>query len=362
MNPPSSSECCWTNSTEFAIAVSGVLLVILLLVLGCFLCYRRRKSRHDHASSHKDSQNRVSGEYLQSMNNTEIPLNSLQLSTSDQPTQRVSQQYEAPCEHPYECADKIAVTSPQAFTYDYASMDGPLRNGQQNVTERPNTEKGATCNGSYVTERSDIGEEDTHDGGYMIERSDTEKGGPHVPFQIPDYQYENEYPSLKNEKPDITGDKDVCVEEIGYFPLVRLPLKKNKSENGGYTSLINDKTGSEKAGNTAKKDEADGLSCVDALDSHYTPLVRLPLKNNDREDSCYTSLNKHEKTSTIVDTTAKKNDADELSCFDAMNGYYTPLVRPPLKDNEREAPRYEPLLKNGKKERKKPMQPEKQNK
>ena len=344
------------------------------------------------------------------MKNTEIPLNPLQPSASDQPT-RKSQQYEVPCEHPYEYVDKTGFTSPQTFTYDYASMDGLLRNGQQNETERPNTEKGPTYNGSYVTERPDTEEEEAHDGGYVIERSDageesahdrsyviersysnegdtqdggyviekpdTKKGGPHVPPQMPqyelspDHQYEYpdqsqshqyEYPSFKNTKPDIMGEKDVCVEELGYSPLVRPPLKNSKSENSGYTFLIKDKKGSKKVSNMATKDEADGLSCVEALDAHYTPLVRPPLKNNESENSCYTSLIKNAKTSKKADTTAKKNDADGLSYFDAMDGHYTPLVRPPLKDNEREAPRYEPLLKNGKKERKKPMQPEKQNK
>ena len=321
-------------------------------------------------------------------------MNSLQPSASDQPTQRVSQQYEVPCEHPYEYVDKKAFTSPQTFSYDYASIDGLLRNGQQNEIERPNTDKEATYNGSYVIERSDTGEEGTHDegyvikktdsdegdtqdGGYVIEKPDTEKGGPHVPPQMhqyelsPNYQYEYpdqsqshqyEYPSFKNTKPDIMEDKDVCAEELWYSPLVRQPLKNSKSENSGYTSLIKDQKGSKKVSNMATKDEADGLSCVEALDAHYTPLVKPSLKNNESENSCYTSLINNAKTSKKADTTAKKNDTDRLSYFDAMDGHYTPLIRPQLKDNEREAPRYEPLLKNGQKERKIPMQPEKQNK
>ena len=229
----------------------------------------------------------MSGEYPKSIiNNTEISLNSLQPSASDQPiTQRVSQQYEVPCEHLYEYVDKAAFTLPQTFSYDYASIDGLLRNGQQNEIEKPNTEKEATYNGSYVIERSDTGEEGTHDGGYVIERidtgeegahdegyvikkadsdegdtqdggyviekPDTEKGGPHVPPQMPqyelspDHQYEYpyqsqshqyEYPSLKNAKPDIMGDKDVCAEELEYSPIVRSSLKNSKRENSGYTS------------------------------------------------------------------------------------------------------------------------------
>ena len=304
----------------------------------------------------------MSGEYPQSIiNNTEISLNSLQPSASDQPTQRVSQQYEVPWEHQYEYVDKAAFTTPQTFTYDYATMDGLLRNGQQNETERPNTEKEATYNGSYVIKRSDTGEEGTHDGGYVIERSDaggegthdggyviersdaggevahdegyviekpdsderdtqdggyviekpdTEKGGPHVPPQMPqyelspDYQYEYpdqsqshqyEYPSLKNTKPDIMGEKDVCVEELEYSPIVRSSLKNSKRENSGYTSQIKNQKGSEKVSNMATKDEADGLSCVEALDAHYTPLVRPPLKNNESENSYYTSLIKNAK-------------------------------------------------------------------
>ena len=372
----------------------------------------------------------MSGEYPQSIiNNIEISLNSLQPSASDQPTQRVSQHYEVPCEHPYEYVDKAAFTSPQTFSYDYASMDGLPRNGQQNEIERPNTEKEATYNGSYVIERSDTGEEGTHDGGYVIERSDTgeegthdrgyviersdsgeedthdggyviersdtgeedthdggyviersdtgeegthdggyviersdtgeedtydggyviersdtgeegahdegyvikkpdsdegdtqdegyviekpdtEKGGPHVPPEMPqyelspNYQYEYpdqsqsnqyEYPSFKNTKPDIMGEKDVCVEELEYSPLVRSPSKNSKSENSGCTSLIKDQKGSKKVSNMATKDEADGLSCVEALDAHYTPLVRPPLKNNESENSYYTSLIKNAK-------------------------------------------------------------------
>ena len=81
----------------------------------------------------------------------------------------------------------------------------------------------------------------------------------------------------------------------------------------------------------------------------YTPLVRPPLKDNEYEDPRYQPLlNYSKKTSEEASATERKDEGDGLydDVMD-MNGDYTPLTRPPLKDNENEVPRYEPLLNNG---------------
>ena len=132
----------------------------------------------------------------------------------------------------------------------------------------------------------------------------------------------------------------------GYSPLVRPPLSKYESENSGYTSLINGQV-SREASATERKDQADRLLYVDVMDDDYTPLVRQPLKDN--EAPCYQSLvNYDEKTSEEASATGRKDQGNGLydDVID-MNGDYTPLARPPLKDNENEVPRYEPLLNNG---------------
>ncbi len=121
-----------------------------------------------------------------------------------------------------------------------------------------------------------------------------------------------------------------------YSPLVRPPV----------TSLINAQVSTE-ASATGRKDHADRLLYVDVMDSDYTPLVRQPLKDN--EAPCYQSLvNNVRKTSEEASATERKDEGNGL--YDDVidiNGYYTPLTRPPLKDIENEVPRYEPLLNNG---------------
>jgi hypothetical protein len=143
----------------------------------------------------------------------------------------------------------------------------------------------------------------------------------------------------------------------GYSPLVRRPVSKYEHENSGYTSLINGQV-SREASATERKDQADRLLYVDVMDGDYTPLVRQPLKDN--EAPCYQSLvNNGRKTSEEASATERKDEGNGLydDVID-MNGDYTPLARPPLKDNENEVPRYEPLLNNGQgsEEMKKPMQ------
>ena len=142
-----------------------------------------------------------------------------------------------------------------------------------------------------------------------------------------------------------------------YSPLVRPPLSKYESENSGYTSLINGQV-SKEASATGRKDKADQLLYVDVMDDNYTPLVRQPLKDN--EAPCYQSLvNYGRKIREEASATERKDEGNGLydDVMD-MDGDYTPLARPPLKDNENEVPRYEPLLNNGQgsEEMKKPMQ------
>ncbi len=110
--------------------------------------------------------------------------------------------------------------------------------------------------------------------------------------------------------------------------------------------------GNEKANKTGKTD----VPVMD--DGEYTPLVRQPLKDN--EAPCYQSLvNNGKKTREEASATERKDEGDEFydDVMD-MNGDYTPLARQPLKDNENEVPRYEPLLNNGQgsEEIKTPMQ------
>ncbi len=143
----------------------------------------------------------------------------------------------------------------------------------------------------------------------------------------------------------------------GYSPLARPPLSKYESENSGYTSLINSQV-SREASATEKNDQADRVLYVNTKDGDYTSLVRQPLKDN--EAPCYQSLVKiGRKTSEEASATERKDEGNGLyeDVID-MNGDYTPLARPPLKDNENEVPRYEPLLNNGQgtEEMKKPMQ------
>ena len=120
------------------------------------------------------------------MENTEMPLDSSQPSTSNQPTQRESKKYEVPYAGR---ANKYANKKnlPQNFTYDYATVDGPLKNdrvprgkpNRANVIELPNTEKGEIYTGGYVIAKLGTMEVDAHDGGYVIEKPDTAEQGSH---------------------------------------------------------------------------------------------------------------------------------------------------------------------------------------
>ncbi len=97
---------------------------------------------------------------------------------------------------------------------------------------------------------------------------------------------------------------------------------------------------------------------VRVVNGGYSALVRPPLNKNESENSGYTSLINCQKTREEASVTGRKNEADRLLYVDAIDGDYTQLVRQPLKDNENEAPRYQPLLNNGQRSEvmKKPMQ------
>ena len=168
---------------------------------------------------------------------------------------------------------------------------------------------------------------------------------PHSPkYELPQnrkYEYPEQLPNHHYEYPDVR------VVDGLYSPLVRPPLGKNGSESNGYTSLINGQV-SKEASATGRKDQADRLLYVDAMDGDYTPLVRPPLKNNEAP-RYQPLLNYSKKTSEEASATGRKDEGNGL--YDDVidiNGDYTPLARPPLKDNENEVPRYEPLLNNGK--------------
>ena len=182
-------------------------------------------------------------------------------------------------------------------------------------------------------------------------------------YEYPDLSqsHQYEYPSLKSTEAETKEKTDVCAQDGAYSPLIRSPLNKNESENGGYTSLIKTEKATDKVGSTEKNDEADGLSYGEATNGDYTPLVRPPLKDNESEDGCYTPLIKNDKTSEKAVPTAEKNKEDQLPYVDAIDdGDYTPLAK--LKDNESKAPLYQPLLKNKQNKLKKPMTPGKQKK
>jgi hypothetical protein len=183
-----------------------------------------------------------------------------ELSTTNQPTQRDSRAYEVANNHP--------------------------RNNREESIEPEAT-------GGYVIPQTDI-EGSTHDEGYVIERPDTdpqrsqyELPNSHLyeSCEYPDQSqsHEYEYPSIMNKRADIAGRTD----DDGYSALIRPPLNRNESENGGYTSLIKGRQTSENSGTTGKEDDAD---VVDPNNSDYTPLVRTPLKDNESESSHYEPL------------------------------------------------------------------------
>ncbi len=112
-----------------------------------------------------------------------MPLNTVQPSTRDQSTQTESQQYEVPCARQYEYVDKTAMTSPQTFTYDYASIDGPLKNDRM-----PRVKPVITKAGDYVIKKPDTEDRDTHDD-YVIKKPDTEDRDMHDDYVVCDESY-----------------------------------------------------------------------------------------------------------------------------------------------------------------------------
>jgi hypothetical protein len=124
-------------------------------------------------------------------------------------------------------------------------------------------------------------------------------------------------------------------EDSGYTSLVRPP---NESEDNGYTSLI---------GALGGKGDTDGIpNDDDVIDGHYTSLARRPLNDDETEAPRYQPLMKNQKTSEEGGVTGTKDEAEELSCVDVINDDYTPLARRPSKDDEMEAPRYQHLIKD----------------
>jgi hypothetical protein len=132
-------------------------------------------------------------------------------------------------------------------------------------------------------------------GGYVIERPND------PPYELPHSAHEYEYPDLSqshqyeypsiNKKADIAGRTDISTDGDGYSALIRPPLNRNESENGGYTSLIKGQQTSENSGTAGKEDDAgDRSSYVVPNDGNYTPLVRTPLKDNESETPRYEHL------------------------------------------------------------------------
>ena len=303
---PSTAETK-TNDTEeisttlmvLAVLVWVVVAVVWVAILSV-VCFQRRR-RRGHPRPKKNYNIR------QGQNQTPLlpSLNESEPSTSNQPTQG---DFDEPNEHLYEYAVKTAFTLPPPSNHNSSSGDGPLRNNQTESTELEET-------GEYVIQ-PDTEEGNAHDGDYVIKNPDPEESDTQVPPQIPQYdiptnpQYKypdqsqrNQYwcPSLNNKEADTRGEKNACVQNGAFSPLVRLPLNKNKSDNGGSTSLNREERKNEKGDDAEKKEkELELLQYVDVIDSYYTPLAK-------------------------------------------------------LRDNESEVPVYQPLLKNKQKELKKPM-------
>ena len=186
-------------------------------------------------------------------------MNEREPSTSNEPTQSDSEAYEIPNERPYECTDNTVFTSPQPFDHDNTSEIGSAE-----YVIQPDTE-------------------DTHapppSPQYEIPNS--------RPYEYPDQSqsHQYEYPSLESKEADTKEKTDVCVQDGADSALVRPPLNKNESENGGYTSLNKDRKTTDKVGSTAKEDEADELPYVNTIDGDYTPL-----KSNESEMPVYQPL------------------------------------------------------------------------
>ena len=94
--------------------------------------------------------------------------NSLQLNQGE-----CSQGHEVPCEREYEYVDKNAIAPSRTVTYDYAFIDGPLKNETQPRSQELNSTeeddyviKNDGRNATYITvtePRSDTTKNDTHD-------------------------------------------------------------------------------------------------------------------------------------------------------------------------------------------------------
>ena len=112
------------------------------------------------------------------MLNPVSPLNnSLQLNQGE-----CSQGYEVPCEREYEYVDKKAIASAKTVTYDYAFIDGSMKNETQ-----------ARSQELHYTEEDDyVIKNDGRNAKYItvIEpRSDTTKYDTHDDYVVPDKSY-----------------------------------------------------------------------------------------------------------------------------------------------------------------------------
>ena len=117
-------------------------------------------------------------EYAVPVLNLASPLNnSLQLNQGE-----CSQGYEVPCEREYEYVDKKAIAPTKTFTYDYAFIDGPLKN----ETQPKSRELDYTEEDDYVIKND--GRKATYI--TVIEpRSDTTKYDTHDDYVVPDKSY-----------------------------------------------------------------------------------------------------------------------------------------------------------------------------
>ena len=90
----------------------------------------------------------------------------------------------------------------------------------------------------------------------------------------------------KDPEENKRGKKDFGVEDGNYTPLVRLPQRDSEREDNAYTSLINDLT---KKGNTSQETgKSDQL--INPEEDNYTPLARSLSHDKESEDNGYTSL------------------------------------------------------------------------
>ena len=122
------------------------------------------------------------------------------------------------------------------------------------------------------------------------------------PHQSHTYEYPSlptphhyEYPSVgqarstnarKDPEENKRGKTGFGVEDDNYTPLVRLPQRDSEHEDSAYTSLINDQT---KKGNTSQETgKSDQL--INPEEDNYTPLARSLSHDKEREDNGYTSL------------------------------------------------------------------------